>query len=94
MIQEQRHEFTNRTVRIGIFALCVAGITLCMFALMPTASAATATETASQATNQAGGTIGTGVTRWGLILVTLLGALTAVGYVGTKGYAIVQSSKQ
>lgn len=93
MRQEQRYEFTNRTVRIGISALCVAGIALCAFSLAPTMSVA-ATETASPAANGPSETIGASIARWGLVLVTLLGALAAVGYVGAKGYKIVQSSKQ
>lgn len=94
MTQEQRHEPTNRTARFESIALRVIGLVLCALAVVPTASAATTTETASRATNGVSATIGTGVTRWAFVLVVLLGALAAVGYVGAKGYAIVQSSKQ
>ncbi|WP_336133555.1 hypothetical protein [Natronomonas amylolytica] len=40
------------------------------------------------------GAAGSAIPRWVLPVVALLGSFVAVGYVGAKGYAIVEGSKQ
>ncbi|MEF8914554.1 hypothetical protein [Natronomonas sp.] len=40
------------------------------------------------------GAVGGAISRWFVTLVALLGTFVAVGYVGAKGYAIVEASKQ
>jgi hypothetical protein len=40
------------------------------------------------------GAVGGAIPRWVLPVVALLGSFVAVGYVGAKGYAIVEASKQ
>jgi hypothetical protein len=40
------------------------------------------------------GAVGGSIPQWFVTLVALLGSFVAVGYVGAKGYAIVEANKQ
>lgn len=93
MAQEQQYLSTNRFSGIGPLIVSLVGFAASSVAFVPTASAATETVATSTPSDHIGWVAGVGVPRWLLGLAALLGTLVAVGYVGAKGYEIVESSK-
>jgi hypothetical protein len=93
MTQEQQQMSTTRFVGIGPLISRLVGLAASSVAFVPTASAATETVATSTPSNHLGWVSGVGIPRWLIALVVLLGTLVAVGYVGAKGYEIVESSK-
>lgn len=94
MSQEQSQESTNRVVAVGVLVVCLVGIALCSVALVSATGAAADTATASPTAEEANAMSGFAIPRWLGPLVALLGSLVAVAYVGSKGYKIVEQSKQ
>jgi hypothetical protein len=92
MAQEQQYTSTNGFVGIGPQIARLVGLAVSAVAFVPTASAATGT--ASPQADHIGSVSGVGMPRWLIVLIVLLGTLVAVGYVGAKGYEIVESSRQ
>jgi hypothetical protein len=94
MAQEQQYMSTNRFVGIGPLIARLVGLAASFVAFVPTASAATGAMSPPPQANHIGSVAGVGIPRWVIVLVVLLGTLVAVGYVGAKGYEIVESSRQ